>query len=915
MATTAEQLPAWRRPWIGGDGARGIGALMVFMAHIAFAEGTYAGLQWTGLPGRDAVSIFGGEVGLHAAFSPARLVNLFFAFSAYLLARPFIAWALDRNRQPGTRNFYIRRVLRIVPGYWALCVLVVLWLVVLKGGSFDLGHSLKTLLLVDGGWNKSASGSFSWMAPLAVTWTVRVEALGYLVLPLLGWLWFLIGRRWGMRGLAVSLAGLAVLTFFLRFHFLASFPLPLLDGPAVMQWLFLPGLAVALIEAHDPLQRRIAGWRRGPTLLMALIGFLLLIGSEPAGQAVIQHHVSANGPLPTDDIPRAFGILVDATRAGTWLALPMQVAGAALLLLGLLGVEWQGGRPPLRLDGKVARWVGLRSYSFYLVHFPVLGLLLPHVAPDEKGWLGYVALGAVALPVSLLAAALMYRFVEVPGMELAKRLTARRPGPLGADPAAAAALDAHRPPPPPDAGEDDRAAAAAAVAAAATPAPVAPEGSVTHTSVAPGVAPPLVPVAADAPDEVRSLRQRMRFFEGGDPLRGWMLLAVIVWHTAGWAVSVRHPAPEPDFGQYGTTIGAALQATQISVWVFFALSAYLLSRPFVAAAFGQARGFPDPGRYVRHRIGRVVPAMWAVMVIALVMYGTLGSSTGDIVAMFGFSQVWQPAAVNGAVGHAWSMDVEAVFYVALPLVGWLCWSAMRRWKGIGGWLAVAILLVVAVVATVLCSTWLPAETPPMHSPIGALVAFLPGVAFAVLEIRLGTRIARWRHTPAIGVATTLLGLLVAYKLSSWTRLGSAEAIFYNAASAGLIVGGVVLWQLSGRRTWAILRWRPVVWLGERSYSIFMIHGIAIFELRSLGVDASSLWGHFLLYFAGGAAFAIVLGVILHHLIERPLTRLSRGERPIWGGAPSTVRSPFGDPSPTREAPVPPARERALPADA
>lgn len=846
-AQPATEVPAWKRPWLGGDGARGLGALMVFMAHIAFAEGTYAGLGWTDLPGRDANAIFGGPVGLHAVFSPARLVNLFFAFSAYLLARPFIAAALGRGHRPGTRNFFIRRALRLMPGYWVLCGLVVLWLVVLKGGSFDVTQSIKTFLVLDGGLTHASSGTFSWMAPLAVTWTVRVEALGYLLLPLLGWIWLQCGRRWGMRGLVWSLVVITVLTFFLRFHNLAAFPYPLLDGPAVMQWLFVPGLAVALIEAHDPWQRWWARRRRLPTLWLAIVGFLLLIGSEPASQAIIQEVATQDGPLPADP-QAAFAVIVDATRAGTWLTVPMQVLGAGLLLLCLLAVEWQGGRPPWRLDGPVMRWVGLRSYSFYLVHFPVLGLLLPHVAAGEKGLLGYAALGAASLVVSLTAAAVLYRFVEQPGIALAQRLTGRKPGPLGGAPSPGATAS----------GSPDAAGGPASVTAASAP--------------------------EEAPvDEARELRRRMRVFEAGDAVRGWGLLLVITWHLAGFAVALRFGTPVPDFAHYGRSVGAGIEAFQASVWLFFGLSAYLLARPFAAAAFGLGRR-PPMKRYVAHRVGRVGPALWAVITICLLLYGTAGASFGEVTAMYGFAQVWAPAAVNAPVGHAWSIDVEVAYYLVLPIAGLGCAWLMRRWPGrVGGGLAIAVIVAIGALGLTFAATWLPSETPPMHSPIGAIVAFIPGVAVAIAEVRWGILLSRWPAARGVGAVLAIAGVVVFYKMSSWTTIGSTEAIAYNAVAAGLIVAGLVLWQLTGSATWAPLRWSVPRWLGERSYSIFMGHGIIAYELRDVGTDAGSLWGHFLLYEAIALPLSIAFGAILFQLFELPAMRWSRGERPLWGG--------------------------------
>lgn len=426
------ERPAWKRPWLGGDGARGLGALLVFVSHIATAEMTYRGAGFPDMPGRDLYALFGGEVGWRTFFAPARLVNLFFAFSAYLLARPFIAWALGRTKRPGTVKFYVRRVLRIMPAYWAVVALVLLWLVVLRDDHDTSAKAvLKTFLLLDGGL-RDAGFHDSWTIPIETAWTVRVEVLGYLVLPLLAWAWFVAGRRWGVRGMVGSIVVLSIATLAIRVA-----GNPALAGPGLLQWLFLPGLTVALVEAHEPLRRWIAARGRTATLWALLVSFLLLCGSEPVSARLITHLVENLNlpPLPptataTDVLARGQEVS-GPLRWGSTVAIPMQFVGATGMLLCFIALEWQGGRPPLGLDRRIPRWFGERSYSFYLVHFGVLGLLLPHVLPGQTGYLGLLALGVCAFAVSLALTVVLFRFVEMPGMLLASRLTGRRPpGPL-----------------------------------------------------------------------------------------------------------------------------------------------------------------------------------------------------------------------------------------------------------------------------------------------------------------------------------------------------------------------------------------------------------------------------------------------------------------------------------------------------
>lgn len=426
------ERPAWKRPWLGGDGARGLGALLVFVSHIATAEFTFRGAGFPDMPGRDLYELFGGEVGWRTFFAPARLVNLFFAFSAYLLARPFIAWALNRTKRPGTVKFYVRRVLRIMPAYWVVVLLVLLWLVVLRDDhATSAKEVLKVVFLLDGGL-RDAGFHASWTIPIETAWTVRVEVLGYLVLPILAWAWFWAGRRFGMRGMVVSVA--ALLAFTLAVRLISN---PALSGPGLLQWLFLPGLTVALVEAHEPVRRWFAARSRTATMWALLVSFLLLCGSEPVSARLITHLVENLDLPPLPPTATAADVLArgqevsGALRWGAVVAIPMQFLGATGMLLCFIALEWQGGKPPLGLGRRIPRWFGERSYSFYLVHFAVIALLLPVVWPSQTSYPGLIALGLASFVVSLALTVVLFRWVEMPGMLLASRLTGRRPpGPL-----------------------------------------------------------------------------------------------------------------------------------------------------------------------------------------------------------------------------------------------------------------------------------------------------------------------------------------------------------------------------------------------------------------------------------------------------------------------------------------------------
>jgi peptidoglycan/LPS O-acetylase OafA/YrhL len=93
----------------------------------------------------------------------------------------------------------------------------------------------------------------------------------------------------------------------------------------------------------------------------------------------------------------------------------------------------------------------------------------------------------------------------------------------------------------------------------------------------------------------------------------------------------------------------------VGVWLFFALSAFLLTLPF--AARPERVSQPSQLRhYVARRLRRILPAYYfAIVVIALLS----GAS---------FTFLWQHFAFIRAAGILWTIPQEMLFYLCLPLL-------------------------------------------------------------------------------------------------------------------------------------------------------------------------------------------------------------------------------------------------------
>ena len=76
----------------------------------------------------------------------------------------------------------------------------------------------------------------------------------------------------------------------------------------------------------------------------------------------------------------------------------------------------------------LAQWFGARSYSVYLVHFPIIMVLSLPILRDVHGsGLQFLAFAAAVIPLVLIASELMHRFVERPFIALGARLVRGAP--------------------------------------------------------------------------------------------------------------------------------------------------------------------------------------------------------------------------------------------------------------------------------------------------------------------------------------------------------------------------------------------------------------------------------------------------------------------------------------------------------
>lgn len=328
----------------------------------------------------------GRSMVLEAFAAPAAGVYLFFAISGYLIAR-----ALAAERPWGGRHvplrFLARRVVRIAPPY--CIVLLVTFLLVAAAGlepprlnlfanrPHALGESLAASLTYLHGL---LYGTFPRLFPPG--WTLEVEMQFYLLAPLFCLAVWRAGTRFGLGATTAFALGASGM-------------------------LALAALASGIDNLHQSIL---------PYAPLFLLG-------------ILAHAVRGSGWLPRSPVTAALGWPALAAFVLLQPFVDGQGSETALrmLLIALMFASLASGRGSFRAacTALILVQIGLVSYSAYLVHLQILHVTAAGVArtfgamPLPSALLVNAAIG---LPLTAMAALLMFRGIERPFQRISRSL-------------------------------------------------------------------------------------------------------------------------------------------------------------------------------------------------------------------------------------------------------------------------------------------------------------------------------------------------------------------------------------------------------------------------------------------------------------------------------------------------------------
>ena len=347
-----------------------------------------------GLDGLRALAIAGVLVyHLNASWLPGGFlgVDVFFVVSGFLITTLLVR-EHHRTGRIALGQFWVRRARRLLPAL-LLCVLtsVLIARLVSQDLLVDVGRQMVGALTFSTNWLEVTAGTsyFDQTAPQLFMnfWSLAVEEQFYLAWPLLTLGLLAVSSRIRV-GVALTIGAASTVLMALLFT-------PGTDATRVYYGTdthvmgLMAGAALAFAWASPQLAMWVAPsrWGRPGRYAVPLAGVVLL-----AEMALLDEQSSLT------------------FRGGIAVA----TVATAVVVMGVLERRPDGVTALQRVvRHPVAGWVGARSYSIYLWHWPVI-LLVALDNPSAPGTMSHLLTRVWCVLVTLALADLTYRFVEAP---------------------------------------------------------------------------------------------------------------------------------------------------------------------------------------------------------------------------------------------------------------------------------------------------------------------------------------------------------------------------------------------------------------------------------------------------------------------------------------------------------------------
>lgn len=349
-----------RRYITGLDGIRAIAVIMVLAYHLKLA------LFKSGFLG----------------------VTVFFVLSGYLITGILIS-EVEEEGTIDLKNFWLRRIRRLVPAVMSMAVVIIFVSAVVNKIIFTKGCKdfLASVLGFNNWWQIFNKVSYFEAAgvpsPFTHCWSLAIETQFYLIYPLilLGIYKLVKSRGEGRAKRGLLFAGVTLLLALISVILMIVLFDPQQDasrvyyGTDTRAFSFLFGALLAILWEYRMVPRRLSA---SVNMVLGSVSFAVLLVMT----------IAING------------------SSNFWYR-GGQFVGTILTVLVIYTVSGRKTWLSRFLSNPVLKWIGDRSYSIYLWHYPIILLISKGI---KASW--WITL--IEIVLSVVLAELSYRFIETP---------------------------------------------------------------------------------------------------------------------------------------------------------------------------------------------------------------------------------------------------------------------------------------------------------------------------------------------------------------------------------------------------------------------------------------------------------------------------------------------------------------------
>jgi peptidoglycan/LPS O-acetylase OafA/YrhL len=302
----------------------------------------------------------------------------------------------------------------------------------------------------------------------------------------------------------------------------------------------------------------------------------------------------------------------------------------------------------------------------------------------------------------------------------------------------------------------------------------------------------------------------------------------------------------------------------MGVDVFFVLSGYLITSLLLAEH--DRSGGIALGKFYTRRALRLYPALLVMLLAGLPFFrvlgdgGTLAGYDRGMLSAGLYIEDFVEGVTGGSwdgVGHTWSLAVEEQFYLIWPIALILLINRRMRlltWTGVASGVSFVILILT------------------IEHVLPGDAYYLPWARFSTLLVGCCLAIVLHRgHRPKVvqklwfgGVAVAaVVGLFIA-----GSYFGRETNLTWEAPAIAFATAAVV-WHLSSSSSvfGVLLAWKPLVWLGRRSYGVYLYHFPILIILGAYLTARRSVLTLMVV------VLTIIVAAISYRFVELPFLRL------------------------------------------